>query len=82
MQSLIAKEDGYGLAIVTTSSLIAGKVMKGHTGSAYGLFSTMFFHPKEKFGIVVITNGYHSSIPGGLKPIVNCLYDHVIAKQP
>jgi CubicO group peptidase (beta-lactamase class C family) len=82
MQSKIAEKEGYGLAIMTTQSLIAGKVMKGHTGSAYGLYSTMFFHPKEKFGIVVITNGYHSSIPGGLKPIVNCLYDQVILKQP
>lgn len=81
MQSKIAEKEGYGLAIMTSESLIAGKVMKGHTGSAYGLYSSMFFHPKEKFGIVVITNGYHSAIPGGLKPIVNCLYNAVIREQ-
>lgn len=80
MQSRIAEKEGYGLAIVTTDSLIAGKTMKGHTGSAYGLFSTMFFSPKEKFGIVVITNGYYSTVPGGLKPIVHCLYNHLIRK--
>lgn len=80
MQSKIAEKEGYGLAIMTTESLIAGKTMKGHTGSAYGLYSSMFFQPKEKFGIVVITNGYSSSIPGGLKPFVNCLYEHLVKK--
>ncbi|AXY72832.1 class A beta-lactamase-related serine hydrolase [Paraflavitalea soli] len=78
MQSKIAEKEGYGLAIVTTDSLIAGKTMKGHTGSAYGLYSYMFFQPKEKFGFVVITNGYSSSIPGGLKPFVNCLYEYLV----
>jgi CubicO group peptidase (beta-lactamase class C family) len=57
MQTKISEEEGYGLAIRTVSDLIPGKIMKGHTGSAYGLYSMMFFEPKEKFGIVVITNG-------------------------
>lgn len=57
MQTKISEEEGYGLAIRTVSDLIPGKVMKGHTGSAYGLYSMMFFQPEEKFGIVVITNG-------------------------
>ncbi|HEU4556119.1 MAG TPA: serine hydrolase domain-containing protein [Chitinophaga sp.] len=81
MQSKIAKQAGYGLAIMTRDSLIDGKVLKGHTGSAYGLNSAMFFEPREKFGIVAITNGYHSNTPGGLKTIVNCLYDHLIRKE-
>lgn len=81
MQSKIAEKEGYGLAISTRDSLVVGEVLKGHTGSAYGLYSTMFFEPKKKFGFVVITNGYHSSTPGGLRVIVNCLYDSFIRKQ-
>ena len=57
MQTKVSDEEGYGLAIRTSEKLIPGKKLKGHTGSAYGLFSAMFFDPKEKFGIVVITNG-------------------------
>ena len=46
MQTKLSDKEGYGLAIMTTEKLIAGKTMKGHTGSAYGLFSAMFFHPE------------------------------------
>lgn len=81
MQSKISDKEGYGLAIMTRDSLINGKVMKGHTGSAYGLYSTMFFEPKEKFGIVAITNGSDASGPGGLNRIVNCLYECLIRKS-
>lgn len=78
MQTPLSEKEGYGLALHTSKTLIPGKTMTGHTGSAYGLYSTMFFQPKEKFGIVVITNGYSSPVPGGINPIVNCLYDHFI----
>jgi len=47
----------YGFAISTTSKLIDGETMKGHTGSAYGLYSAMFFEPTKKFGFVMMTNG-------------------------
>jgi D-alanyl-D-alanine carboxypeptidase len=53
----VALKEGYGLALHTDANLLPGKTMMGHTGSAYGLYSTMFFHPQEKFGIVTITNG-------------------------
>ncbi len=82
MQTKLSDKEGYGLAIMTTEKLIAGKTMKGHTGSAYGLFSAMFFHPEEKFGIVVISNGCHPSYSDGfntvIKKTVNCLYDNFI----
>lgn len=68
----------YGLAISTTSKIIEGKELKGHTGSAYGLYSHMFFHPKEKFGFVVITNGFAPDGPAGLQAIIRCLYDGLI----
>ncbi len=49
--------DSYGFALRSANNLIPGEKMRGHTGSAYGLFSAMFFEPEKKFGFVVITNG-------------------------
>ena len=74
--------EGYGLAISTTDKLIPRKTMKGHTGSAYGLYSAMFFHPKEKFGIVVISNGCNPMYSNGFNAViqqsVKCLYESFI----
>ena len=82
MQTPIADEEGYGLAISNLNDLIPGKMMTGHTGSAYGLYSAMFFHPKEKFGIVVITNGcngtYINGINDVLRTTLNSLYNNFI----
>ena len=82
MQTKIADEEGYGLAISTVEDLIPGKLMKGHTGSAYGLYSAMFFNPEEKFGIVVITNGCNSVYESGMnsvtKAVLLSLYNNLI----
>jgi len=82
MQTSLSEKEGYGFAISTSDKLIPGKTMKGHTGSAYGLYSAMFFHPKEKFGIVVISNGCHPASTDGFNAVirntVNCLYDNLI----
>ena len=43
-------EGGYGLALTRTTNLIKGETMVGHTGSAYGLYSAMYFEPEKKFG--------------------------------
>jgi hypothetical protein len=44
----------------------------------------MFFHPTEKFGIVVISNGCNPTYANGynavIRKTVNCLYDNFIAK--
>ncbi|RXK62891.1 class A beta-lactamase-related serine hydrolase [Lacibacter luteus] len=84
MQTKLSDKEGYGLAIMTTENLIKGKTMKGHTGSAYGLFSAMFFNPKEEFGFVVITNGCNGTYTDGMNTVmrstINCLYDAFIAK--
>lgn len=82
MQTQIANKEGYGLAIRTVDDLIPGLVMKGHTGSAYGLYSAMFFEPDKKFGFVVITNGT-SSNPNGditevLRSTINALYNDFV----
>lgn len=83
MQTPLSDKEGYGLAIMTTDKLIPGKTLKGHTGSAYGLYSAMFFDPKEKSGIVVITNGCKGAYTGGYHTViletVNCLYESFIA---
>lgn len=83
MQQKVSDGDGgYGLAIETKKDLIPGKTLKGHTGSAYGLYSIMFFQPKEKFGIVAITNGINLLVDDGYntvnKKVVNILYDGFI----
>ena len=82
MQTKISEEEGYGLAIRTVTDLIPGKVMKGHTGSAYGLYSMMFFQPEEKFGIVVITNGCIPTYANGynefLTSATHILYNYLI----
>ncbi|MEJ5994206.1 serine hydrolase domain-containing protein [Pedobacter sp. Du54] len=69
MQTKVSDEESYGLAIREDSTFIQGKLLKGHTGSAYGLFSSMFFDPKEKFGIVVITNGCDPKYTSGKNDI-------------
>ena len=85
MQTKIADEENYGLALGTNrDDIIPGEKMTGHTGSSYGLYSTMFFNQKEDFGFVVIVNG--SSTAGkytkGLRTImyttINSLYDNII----
>ena len=82
MQTKLSDDENYGLALETTSKLIAGETMCGHTGSAYGLYSAMFFNVKRKMGIVVICNGCGSSFDSGyntvIKRTVNTLYDAFI----
>lgn len=82
MQTPLSKEQNYGLALWKTNKLIPGETLTGHTGSAYGLYSAMFFEPDKKFGIVVITNGCHPSEKDGyntvLYRVVNTLYHTLI----
>ncbi|MGJ4728333.1 serine hydrolase domain-containing protein [Luteimonas sp. SDU101] len=67
----------YGLAIRIDRTLIPGVEMVGHTGSAHGLFSSMFFDRARSFGLVVITNGTRSV---DVRNEVNrALYQHFIA---
>jgi CubicO group peptidase (beta-lactamase class C family) len=81
MQQRIAR-NGYGLALTKETDLIPGKTMIGHTGSAYGLYSAMFFQPKEKFGIVVITNGCSAPESDELNKLlvetINSLYQTMV----
>lgn len=82
MQKVIARKEGYGLALLRDDDLIAGEVMRGHTGNAYGLYSAMFFHPGKKFGFVVITNGckpfFVDDMNTVLRDAINALYQNFI----
>lgn len=84
MQNKVSEEEGYGMAMMNFDNLIPGKRMTGHSGSAYGLYSAMFFQPKEKFGFVVITNGSNGKyrakgdIREVLNSTMNILYNNLI----
>lgn len=82
LQRQLSVQDGYGLAMMNTKSLIPGVHLIGHTGSAYGLYSAMFFNPKKKYGFVVITNGCADGETDGyvslLKESVNVLYNYFL----
>jgi len=82
MQTPLSSEENYGLALWKTDQLIAGHELVGHTGSAYGLYSAMFFDPDEKFGIVVISNGcdpaYEEGFNRVIRESVNILYEELI----
>lgn len=82
MQTAITPDEGYGLAIRSADNFIPNVKLKGHTGSAYGLYSTMFFNPKEKFGFVIITNGinptYTDGFPDFSRDAINSLYQNFV----
>jgi CubicO group peptidase (beta-lactamase class C family) len=72
MQSAVVETgegESYGLALRQTDNFIPGERMIGHTGSAYGLYSAMFFEPEKKFGIVLMTNGCKPVYEGGFVTI-------------
>ncbi len=85
MQTAVSDIEPYGFALETPGSIIDSKKLIGHTGSAYGLFSAMFFDPQEKYGIVVISNGCHPGETNGynnvIRKAVNALYETLIANQ-
>lgn len=61
MQSIVAPKtdegDTYGYAIRTSNQLLDGYTMIGHTGGAYGVYTSMFWDKDREFGFVVMTNG-------------------------
>lgn len=74
--------DQYGLALWKTNKLIPGLTLTGHTGSAYGLNSAMFFDTKKKNGIVVICNGsrvtYKEGYPLIIREALKILYEEFL----
>ena len=75
----------YCMGLNISSSIMPGEKMTGHTGSAYGLFSAMYFEPEKKFGIVMITNGtpdeygiYVDGFSSAQREVLRILYDEFI----
>ena len=85
MQTPISKKGNYGLALTAVTNLIDGQTMVGHTGSAYGLHSSMFFDPIKKNGFVVLTNGSDGSSKNGFIEItsktIRLLNEEIILKN-
>jgi CubicO group peptidase (beta-lactamase class C family) len=85
MQTPQKPETHYAFAIENSDKIIPGQLLWGHTGSAYGLHSAMFFQPDEKFGFVLISNGV---VPGNkvgfntfLRQVMLLLYEQLIAEK-
>lgn len=82
MQTPFSEDEYYGLALWHTEKLIPGVDLVGHTGSAYGLYSALFFNPNEKYGFVVISNGCDPSYEEGFNIVIRkafqILYDEWI----
>lgn len=70
MQRVRSEEEGYGLALMTSSNILPGITLRGHTGSAYGLYSAMFWQPEEGYGFVVLSNGCHPAYTGGMNTVI------------
>lgn len=85
MQTAVDTLNQYGFALLRINTLIPGESLVGHTGSAYGLNSLMFFEPEKKFGIVVISNGCHPAYAEAfntvMKNTANILYEEIIKKE-
>ena len=86
MQTKIANPtdegDAYGFAIRISDQLIPGKTMIGHTGSAYGVYTSMFWDSEREFGIITMTNGCRPERKNNFMAIswdvVNAVYDNLI----
>jgi CubicO group peptidase (beta-lactamase class C family) len=70
MQRARSAQEGYGLALTTSTNIIKDVEMRGHTGSAYGLYSAMFWQPKEGYGFVVISNGCYPGYTEGMNTVI------------
>lgn len=86
MQKSRSDEANYGLALQTTTKFIPGVTLVGHTGLAYGLHSAMFFHPKKKYGMVIISSGNDPETEDGfvkvIREIAIALHETLIESQP
>lgn len=82
MQTMYSEKEQYGLALSKTTNLIEGISLVGHTGSAYGLYSFLFFEPRAKFGFVIISNGcdpaYEKGFNKVLRRVTNALYENIV----
>lgn len=74
--------DAYGYAIRISKQLLDGHTMIGHTGSAYGVYTSMFWDEGRKFGFVVMTNGCNGRTENNFmaihRDVAAALYNNII----
>ncbi len=72
----------YGMALLRTSDFLKGHRLVGHDGLALGAYTSMFWHPQEKFGFVVMTNGCNAVTDKVFANIMceaaECMYKNII----
>ena len=64
----------YCLTTRVETRFVKGKKLVGHTGSAYGLYSCMYFCPDEDWGIVCICSSAKPDKVNGMHGIRKCLH--------
>lgn len=77
-------KSAHGLSMVHFKGYIQDKDLVGMTGGAKGMHSVMMFSPEDKYGFVIISNGYKtdkSRREGMLKLIMRELYTTIIKKK-
>lgn len=78
--------EAIGLQFHITDQFIPNKQMFGHGGSAYGLYSGLYFSREEDFGIVFVTNGSNAengkrgSFNNVEEALIDALYDEFVKK--
>jgi CubicO group peptidase (beta-lactamase class C family) len=77
MQTLTGDLPGYGMGFRINNKLIDGEIIIGHTGSAYGFYGAMFFHPLKKIGFVVLVNGCKQEYEDGYNFVIRKVTDEI-----
>lgn len=69
----------YGLGTLDYSYIIKGENMYGHTGYAYGIYTSMIYNPEKRYGFVIFCNGaeinYSTALATLHAPIIKVLYN-------
>lgn len=72
----------YGLGTIDYSYLIKGEKMYGHTGYAYGIYTSLIYNPDKKYGFIIFCNGVMTDYANALltlhAPIIKVLYESYI----
>ncbi|MDY3032364.1 MAG: serine hydrolase domain-containing protein [Odoribacter sp.] len=75
-------ESFYGLGTIDYSYLIKGEKMYGHTGYAYGIYTSLIYNPDRKYGFIIFCNGVMTDYANALltlhAPIIKVLYESYI----
>jgi CubicO group peptidase (beta-lactamase class C family) len=71
MQTERSAPEHYGLALCHDNTRIPGVELVGHTGSAYGLRSAMFWAPDRSFGLVCISSGTYEEYDAEDSQVLN-----------